>query len=121
MKDMEHSFEPSTIQKMELTILHALDWRLACTTAYSYLEMFTRITFKAHLHQEIVTQVYDLLLRAISGNNTITHVYIYIYITACRKRDNNCGEILVSNDHFTAPSFICQRFNYLFSQNCEIV
>ncbi|EXC14811.1 hypothetical protein L484_009467 [Morus notabilis] len=71
MEDMEHLFQPSTIQRMELMILQALDWRLACATAYSYVEMFTRAlhvtsNVKPHLQQEIVAQVNDLLLRAIS-------------------------------------------------------
>lgn len=87
---MEHLFQPSTIQRMELMILQALDWRLACTTAYSYVEMFTRAlhvtsNVKPHLHQEIMAQVNDLLLRAISGYDIyacIQTIYMYMHIIA---------------------------------------
>ncbi|TQD90712.1 hypothetical protein C1H46_023715 [Malus baccata] len=41
MEDLEHSFEPSTIQRVEMMVLNALGWRLASTTAYSYLELFS--------------------------------------------------------------------------------
>ncbi|KAG8090377.1 hypothetical protein GUJ93_ZPchr0011g27303 [Zizania palustris] len=34
---MGHSFRPSTIRDMELTLLKALQWRLACVTPFSFL------------------------------------------------------------------------------------
>ncbi|XP_044983595.1 putative cyclin-D7-1 [Hordeum vulgare subsp. vulgare] len=36
---MSHSFRASTIRDMELTLLKALQWRLACVTPYSYLDL----------------------------------------------------------------------------------
>ncbi|XP_078436027.1 CYCLIN D7;1 [Wolffia australiana] len=33
---LEHTFHPSTIQQMELTVLTALDWRLNCVTPFSF-------------------------------------------------------------------------------------
>ncbi|KAI4331705.1 hypothetical protein MLD38_029862 [Melastoma candidum] len=38
MEDLDHSFEHSAIQKIELTLLQTLGWRLSATTAYSYAE-----------------------------------------------------------------------------------
>ncbi|OQU84123.1 hypothetical protein SORBI_3005G231400 [Sorghum bicolor] len=36
---MSNSFLPATIQDMELTLLKALQWRLACVTPYSFLQL----------------------------------------------------------------------------------
>ncbi|KAL6653837.1 hypothetical protein ACP70R_008761 [Stipagrostis hirtigluma subsp. patula] len=36
---MSHSFRSSTIRDMELTLLKALQWRLACVTPYSFLHL----------------------------------------------------------------------------------
>ncbi|CAL1399071.1 unnamed protein product [Linum trigynum] len=38
MEEMNHCFRPITIQQMELLLLQSLQWRLASTTSYSYLE-----------------------------------------------------------------------------------
>ncbi|KAM2179484.1 hypothetical protein TB1_032066 [Malus domestica] len=69
MEDLEHSFEPSTIQRVEMMVLNALGWRLASTTAYSYLELFSWFldSLKPQLHEEIIALLNNLLLRAISG------------------------------------------------------
>ncbi|PIA54673.1 hypothetical protein AQUCO_00900915v1 [Aquilegia coerulea] len=36
---LNHSFQPSRIQLMELEVLKALQWRLNCVTSYSYMEL----------------------------------------------------------------------------------
>ncbi|PNT66081.1 hypothetical protein BRADI_3g06910v3 [Brachypodium distachyon] len=36
---LRHSFRASTVRDMELTLLKALQWRLACVTPYSYLQL----------------------------------------------------------------------------------
>ncbi|XP_074580821.1 cyclin-D2-1-like [Curcuma longa] len=41
MEDLARSFEPTTIQQMELTVLKRLDWRLASVTPYTYFEAIT--------------------------------------------------------------------------------
>ncbi|XP_034219105.1 putative cyclin-D7-1 [Prunus dulcis] len=68
MEDLDHLFEPSTIQRMEMMLLKALGWRLASTTSYSYLELLIRImdSLKPQLHQEFIARVNKLLLGAIS-------------------------------------------------------
>ncbi|KAJ1277373.1 hypothetical protein BS78_05G290100 [Paspalum vaginatum] len=36
---LRHSFLPATVRDMELTLLKALQWRLACVTPYSFLQL----------------------------------------------------------------------------------
>ncbi|KAK3120762.1 hypothetical protein QOZ80_9AG0693330 [Eleusine coracana subsp. coracana] len=36
---MSHSFRPATIRDMELTLLKALQWRIACVTPFSFLQL----------------------------------------------------------------------------------
>lgn len=71
MEDLDHLFEPSTIQRMEMMLLKALGWRLASTTSYSYLELLIQImdSLKPQLHQEFIARVNKLLLGAISGTD----------------------------------------------------
>ncbi|PQQ11146.1 hypothetical protein Pyn_16812 [Prunus yedoensis var. nudiflora] len=73
MEDVDHLFEPSTIQRMEMMLLKALGWRLASTTSYSYLELLTRImdSLKPQLHQEFIARVNKLLLGAISDSKLL--------------------------------------------------
>ncbi|KAK1271541.1 putative cyclin-D7-1 [Acorus gramineus] len=40
-EDLDHSFESNTIQRMEMAVLEALDWRLSPVTAHSYVEPLT--------------------------------------------------------------------------------
>lgn len=70
MEDLEHSFESSTIQRMELTLLQALGWRLRSTTPYTFAELllWSIDSLQPHLHQELITRVTDLLLHSLSGN-----------------------------------------------------
>ena len=69
MEDLEHSFQSSTIQKMELMLLQALKWRLGSTTTYSYIELITSniIYLKCYLQKELINQVNKTLLKAILG------------------------------------------------------
>ncbi|CAN6226900.1 unnamed protein product [Urochloa humidicola] len=41
---LSHSFRPATVRDMELTLLKALQWRLACVTPYSFLQLLLPIT-----------------------------------------------------------------------------
>lgn len=72
MEDLDHSFQPITIQRMELVLLRALGWRLSSTTAYSYVELLTmKIDFlKSYscLQKDLVAcRVTELLLGAMQG------------------------------------------------------
>ncbi|PON90832.1 Cyclin [Trema orientale] len=76
IEDMEHLFEASTIQRMELKVLEALDWRLACNTPHSYVQLFIpnlQYLTLDHLHQQhsIITQLFYLLLGAISDTKLV--------------------------------------------------
>jgi cyclin D7 len=42
-----HSFRPATVRDMEVTLLKALQWRLACVTPYSFLQLLLRHTTTA--------------------------------------------------------------------------
>ncbi|XP_021289916.1 putative cyclin-D7-1 [Herrania umbratica] len=66
MEDLDHSFQSSTIQQMELKLLQALKWRLGSTTVYSYIELITSniICLKCNLQKELINQVTKTLLRA---------------------------------------------------------
>ncbi|CAO1943913.1 unnamed protein product [Urochloa humidicola] len=41
---LSHSFRPATVRDMELTLLKALQWRLACVTPYSFLQLLLPTT-----------------------------------------------------------------------------
>ncbi|CAM0874249.1 unnamed protein product [Alopecurus aequalis] len=59
---MSHSFRASTIRDMELTLLKTLQWRLACVTPYSYLDILPTTTVAAS-HRSRCSR---LLLRSLS-------------------------------------------------------
>lgn len=83
MNDLEHLFNPSTIQQMELMLLDALQWRLATKTAYSFIELFTwNFDFTTpRFHQQLIMQVNEFLLGSISGNNI--RIYNIYLMRAC--------------------------------------
>ncbi|KAI5584389.1 hypothetical protein POPTR_006G088300v4 [Populus trichocarpa] len=69
MEDLDHSFQPITIQRMELVLLRALGWRLGSTTAYSYVELLMmEIDFLksySYLQKDLVAcRITELLLGA---------------------------------------------------------
>ncbi|WOL14987.1 hypothetical protein Cni_G23768 [Canna indica] len=63
MEDLDRSFQGITIQQMELTVLKMLDWRLACITPYTYVEVFT--WGLDHGRTLSITCVIELLLSAL--------------------------------------------------------
>ncbi|XP_030450049.2 putative cyclin-D7-1 [Syzygium oleosum] len=71
MEDLDHSFQPSTIQRMELMLLQMLGWRLVPITAYSYVELLTcnGNFLTSHLHEQFITKVNDLLLHSLMDIN----------------------------------------------------
>ncbi|XP_020274853.1 putative cyclin-D7-1 isoform X2 [Asparagus officinalis] len=60
--DLEHTYQSSTIVRMELTILKALDWRLICVTPYSYIDLFTSCLPS---HDSLHTRTVEILYRAL--------------------------------------------------------
>ncbi|CAL9057707.1 unnamed protein product [Musa banksii] len=65
MEDLSHSFAASTIQEMELMVLERLDWRLACITPLSYVEVLT--WGSEHTRTPCIARTIELLLCALSG------------------------------------------------------
>ncbi|RZC78923.1 hypothetical protein C5167_003136 [Papaver somniferum] len=67
--DLNHSFQPSIFQDMELTVLKALGWRLSCVTAYSYLDLLMHqasLLLQPDLHCVITSRVTDVVLGTLS-------------------------------------------------------
>ncbi|KAK4342855.1 hypothetical protein RND71_038671 [Anisodus tanguticus] len=64
MEGVEHLFESTMIQRMELTLLEALGWRLNSTTPYSYVELlqWSINSIKLSLLQDFTSRVNELLL-----------------------------------------------------------
>lgn len=79
MEDLGHSFQSSTIQRMELTLLEALGWCPGSTTAYSCIELllWSIDSLKHQLHEECITRVTKLLVAAVSG------IFIIVMIILC--------------------------------------
>ncbi|KAG7964868.1 hypothetical protein I3843_09G193000 [Carya illinoinensis] len=70
MEDLGHSFQSSTIQRMELALLEALGWCLGSTTAYLCTELllWSIDSLKPQLHEECITRVTKLLVAAVSDS-----------------------------------------------------
>ncbi|CAA7406349.1 unnamed protein product [Spirodela intermedia] len=66
VEDFDHSFHPNAIQRMELTVLRALDWRLNCVTAYSYVGPLT-CCWGTSLHPHLRRAVCDRTAELLSG------------------------------------------------------
>ncbi|XP_052175347.1 putative cyclin-D7-1 [Diospyros lotus] len=71
MKDLDHSFQSSLIQRMELTLLKALGWRLGSVTPYSYVEpllIWNRDALGSSLFEELTAKLTKLLLSTLSDS-----------------------------------------------------
>ncbi|XP_031377622.1 putative cyclin-D7-1 [Punica granatum] len=71
MEGLDHAFQPSTIQRMELILLRALEWRISSITPYTYVELLmwnlsNSFLLPNHLHEELRGRVHELLLLAVS-------------------------------------------------------
>ncbi|OMO66368.1 hypothetical protein CCACVL1_21194 [Corchorus capsularis] len=86
MEDLDHSFQSSTIQQMELMLLKALNWRLGSTTVYSYIELITSnniIHLKCnHQKDQLINQVTKILLRAILDSKLVHYPPSIVAISA---------------------------------------
>ncbi|XP_065854056.1 putative cyclin-D7-1 [Euphorbia lathyris] len=70
MEGLDHTFEPITIQQMELILLNTLKWRLSSTTSYSFLELLMTMKmddlFQSSLLKDLLLdRVTQLLLQTI--------------------------------------------------------
>lgn len=79
MKDVEYYFESSLIQRMELTLIKALQWRLGPITPYSYLELL----WKSDIHslpEDFTATVTKLLLTLLLGNISSSSSSLYLIV-----------------------------------------
>ncbi|KAL0451126.1 UNVERIFIED_CONTAM: Cyclin-D2-2 [Sesamum latifolium] len=68
VEGLDHSFAPSLIQRMELTLLKRLGWRMDSTTPFSYIDFLIQsiddALNKSHI-QDLTKRVTELLLTAL--------------------------------------------------------
>ncbi|XP_057513909.1 putative cyclin-D7-1 [Actinidia eriantha] len=88
MEVLDHSFQSSLIQRMELTLLKALGWRLGSITAYSYIELLMCDIDKYSLNSlalgQLTTKVTELLLGTLSDSKFLEFRPGVIAISALR-------------------------------------
>lgn len=86
MEDVECSFESNKVQRMELTLLKALKWRLGPVTSYSYMELLTQQSID--LSEEFITTLTNLLLYSLLGEvpkyttKSLFHISLIILLYA---------------------------------------
>ncbi|XP_039013457.1 putative cyclin-D7-1 [Hibiscus syriacus] len=97
MQDLEHCFQSSTIQQMELMVLQALKWRLGSTTTYSYIELITINIIhdlNHYLHNELINLVNKTLVKAILDFKLLPYPPSVVAVSALRC---NLGELIPSS------------------------
>ncbi|KAL1564490.1 cyclin [Salvia divinorum] len=67
VEETKYVFESKTVQRMELLVLSALQWRMNPVTPVSFLDhIIRRLGLKSHLHWEFLTTCQNLLLSVAS-------------------------------------------------------
>ncbi|KAM0849718.1 hypothetical protein ACQ4PT_053557 [Festuca glaucescens] len=92
---MSHSFRASAIRDMELELLKALQWRLACITPYSYLDLLPLPTTASNCT--------SLLLRSLLDPSFLRFDASVLAAAALR-----CVAVLQDHAHLIAPQ-LCQQ------------
>ncbi|KAL3628663.1 hypothetical protein CASFOL_027709 [Castilleja foliolosa] len=64
VEGVDNCFSPTLIEKMELTVLKALGWRMDSTTQFSYVHILTQ-TLNKTLIEDLTNHVIELLLSAL--------------------------------------------------------
>jgi hypothetical protein len=64
---MSHSFRPATIRDMELTLLKALQWRLACVTPFSFIQLLLPQITSSTVQPPAASRCTRLLIHSLSG------------------------------------------------------
>ncbi|XP_051131437.1 putative cyclin-D7-1 [Andrographis paniculata] len=106
-----HSFAPSLIQRMELTLLKGLGWRLASTTSFSYLELLINDDLNKTLVMDSrYGRVTELLINVLLDPKFLEFRPHFIAISAVK-----CvfGDVL----HPTFDTSVFAFLNNLVSQN----
>eukprot|EP00249_Psilotum_nudum_P036118 c6362_g2_i1 orf=1-798(-) len=59
-------FEPRTIQRMELLVLSALDWRLISVTPFSFIDYFIeKLAIREQFRRPLLSRINDLVLKTL--------------------------------------------------------
>ena len=74
VEDTKYVFEAKTVQRMELLVLSALQWRMHPVTPVSFLDhIIRRLGLKTSLHWEFLKSCESLLMSLVLGKqNSIT-------------------------------------------------
>ncbi|KAM0025052.1 putative cyclin domain-containing protein [Helianthus debilis subsp. tardiflorus] len=74
VEDTKYMFEPKNIQKMELLMMSALEWKMNPVTPISFLDhIVRRLGLKTHLHSIFVKKCEDLILFLVSDSRFVGH------------------------------------------------
>ncbi|KAI5065473.1 hypothetical protein GOP47_0020168 [Adiantum capillus-veneris] len=64
---LEHLFQAKTVQRMELNVLSAINWRLRCVTPFSFIEKaISQFHINQHLKSALMMRASELLLGALA-------------------------------------------------------
>ncbi|KAH7431748.1 hypothetical protein KP509_08G064300 [Ceratopteris richardii] len=79
---LSHLFQPKTVQRMELTILSEIGWKLRCVTPFTFIDKaINHLEANRHLKQALILRVSELLLGAISGSDFLRFDYSVLACT----------------------------------------
>lgn len=87
--DIEHVFEPCTIQRMELLIMSTLNWEMSSVTPFSYLHYLLHKTgFPDGLSQSLIARSEELILLSCRDFRFLAHspsvVAVASLVWACK-------------------------------------
>ncbi|XP_019165484.1 PREDICTED: cyclin-D4-1-like isoform X3 [Ipomoea nil] len=91
--DPKYVFEPRTIQKMELRVMHALNWRLHSVTPFDYLDYFiselriSRPSDPRRRFEDIIRTFSDFVLNTAHGSDRLLGIPAVGDSSGCR---DNC-------------------------------
>eukprot|EP00249_Psilotum_nudum_P000030 c10127_g1_i1 orf=609-1403(-) len=97
-------FEPRTIQRMELLVLGALDWRLSSVTPFSYIDHFVeKLAIREKFRRPLLARINDLVLNTLQDTRFLGYRPSCIALAAalCAFEDilptklTECKEILL--------------------------
>ncbi|KAK9123925.1 hypothetical protein Sjap_013527 [Stephania japonica] len=105
--DMENTFQSGEIRRVELRVLETLQWRLRCTTAYSYLEVLSTLlnmnSLRLQLQIALIARMSELILPTLYDPKFVEFKPCVVAASALR-----CGleEVLPSKSNFYLSTLI---------------
>lgn len=64
----EYNFHGSVIQRMELLVLHTLEWKMNVVTPFAYLHYFIAKFCSESSSKELLSKAIELILAIVKGN-----------------------------------------------------